>query len=189
MALCKARTDASVTSEVTTYTTMRVTEIATLNITPPHRWVSPDTQAFFGTLANQQAEWSGYPLRFFEDTTDTQVVYLITGWKSVSAHYEWIASEQNQKLLERAKGLIDVAGLEHAEVDSEVADAQFVVWKQWELREEETIEKGPGVGVVLDKEPEGRVVCSLKGCSSKEEEGTVGKDAETKRMRRLELKL
>ncbi|KAI0707717.1 hypothetical protein C8Q76DRAFT_572215, partial [Earliella scabrosa] len=96
---------------------MAITEIATLKLVPSYTWDSPAIQSFFATLSVQQAAWSGYPLRFFEDTSNARVIYLITGWKSIPAHYEWIASDQNQKLLERAKGLIEVAGLQHADVD------------------------------------------------------------------------
>ncbi|KAI1788404.1 hypothetical protein LXA43DRAFT_848417, partial [Ganoderma leucocontextum] len=96
---------------------MTVTEFATLKLVSPYTWDSPDVHALFQTLSTQQGAWSGYPLRFFADTTDPQLIYLITGWESAAAHNEWIASEQNQKLLERTKGVIEVEGLAHAEVD------------------------------------------------------------------------
>lgn len=151
---------------------MTVTEFATLKLVSPHTWTSPDVQAFFQTLSAQQGAWSGYPLRFFADTTDSQLIYLITGWESVAAHYEWIASEQNQALLERAKGMIEVEGLAHAEVDSERADAQFVVWMQWTPREEENVTGQGEVGLVVDKE--GPLVYSLQGYGSEEEAGDLG---------------
>ena len=151
---------------------MTVTEFATLKLVSPHTWTSPDVQAFFQTLSAQQGAWSGYPLRFFADTTDSQLIYLITGWESVAAHYEWIASEQNQALLERAKGMIEVEGLAHAEVDSERADAQFVVWRQWTPRERESVAGHGEVGLVVDQE--GQLVYSLQGYGSEEETGDLG---------------
>ena len=150
---------------------MTVTEFATLKLVSPHTWTSPDVQAFFQTLSAQQGAWSGYPLRFFADTTDPQLIYLITGWESVAAHYEWISSEQNQALLERAKGMIEVEGLAHAEVDSERADAQFVVWTQWTPQEGEDISGKGGAGLVVDKEEP--LVYSLQGYGSEEEAGDL----------------
>ncbi|KAI9065443.1 hypothetical protein FKP32DRAFT_1537994, partial [Trametes sanguinea] len=93
---------------------MPVTEIATLRLNSPHIWDSPDVQSFFADVAAQQAAWSGYPLHYFQDTSDPSIVYILTGWESVSAHFEWIKSEQNQKLLEQGKSLIEVVGLQHA---------------------------------------------------------------------------
>ncbi len=151
---------------------MTVTEFATLKLLSPHTWDAPDIQAFFRTLSVQQGAWSGYPLRFFADTTDPQLIYLITGWESVPAHYEWIASEQNQKLLERGKGMLEVEGLAHAEVDSERGDAEFVVWKQWKLQEGESVAERDGAGLVVDQE--GPLEYSLHGYGSKEDAGDLG---------------
>ncbi|TFK90286.1 hypothetical protein K466DRAFT_583877 [Polyporus arcularius HHB13444] len=161
---------------------MTVTEFATLRLASSHTWESPDVQAFFQTLAVQQAEWSGYPLHFFEDTSDTRIIYLITGWTSVPAHYEWIASEQNQVLLEKAKGLIEVVALEHAELDSEVADGKYAVWKQWEAQEGENYE-AKGIGRVLE-EGSG-MVNSLESYVDKT--AAVGASEGGKLMRRLLL--
>ncbi|KAI0331064.1 hypothetical protein GY45DRAFT_1210604, partial [Cubamyces sp. BRFM 1775] len=96
---------------------MPVTEIATLALNPPHTWDSPDVQSFFSAVAAQQAAWSGYPLHYFQDTADPRVVYIFTGWESVPAHFKWIESEQNQALLARGKGLIEVKGLQHARLE------------------------------------------------------------------------
>ncbi|RPD66545.1 hypothetical protein L226DRAFT_557589 [Lentinus tigrinus ALCF2SS1-7] len=173
---------------------MTVTEFATLKLLSPCTWDSPGIQVFFQTLAVQQAEWSGYPLRFFEDVSDTSTIYLITGWKSVPAHYEWIASEQNKTLLERSKGMIEVVGLEHAELDSEVANEAYVVWKQWEAQEGENYE-AEGVGRVLDaKFGDLKVLEEVKGLVSSlgtcvEKEAAVGANEEKrfKVMHRLAL--
>ncbi|TBU50288.1 hypothetical protein BD309DRAFT_945799, partial [Dichomitus squalens] len=150
---------------------MTVTEFATLKLVYPHVWGSPEIQAFFATLSTQQGAWSGYPLRFFEDTTDPRLIYLITGWEGVAAHYEWIRSEQNQQLLERSKGLLEVEGVAHAELDSEGGDAKFVVWKQWSLQEGESLTSHQGVGLVVDQE--GPLVYSLQGYTS-EEDAKIG---------------
>ena len=166
--------------------TMPVTEFATLKLVSPHTWDSPEIQAFFAALSTQQGANSGYTLRFFEDITNPRLIYLITGWTSAQAHYEAIAGEQNQKLLERSKGLITVEGLAHAEVDSEIGDAKFVVWKQWPLQEGGNVAKDEGAGLVVDLE--GPIVYSLQGYASEEDaEGheVVEDGKKTIRARRL----
>lgn len=75
-------------------------------------------------------------------------------------------------LLGRAKGMIEVGGLAHAEVDSERADAEFVVWKQWKIQESESVAGRDGVGLVVDHE--GPVAYSLQGYGSKQEDGDLG---------------
>ncbi|KAL1944765.1 hypothetical protein VTO73DRAFT_3195 [Trametes versicolor] len=111
---------------------MSVTEIATLKLVPPHTWSSPATRSFFAAAASQQAARSGYPLHYFEDTTDAAIVYILTGWESVAAHEAWIASEANQKLLERGTGLIEVVGLQHARFAIELEGIEFVILERWE---------------------------------------------------------
>ncbi|EIW60208.1 uncharacterized protein TRAVEDRAFT_45455 [Trametes versicolor FP-101664 SS1] len=105
---------------------MSVTEIATLKLVPPHTWSSPATRSFFAAAASQQAARSGYPLHYFEDTTDAAIVYILTGWESVAAHEAWIASEANQKLLERGTGLIEVVGLQHAQFAVQLEGIKFL---------------------------------------------------------------
>lgn len=112
--------------------TMSVTEIATLKLVPPHTWSSPATRSFFAAAASQQAARSGYPLHYFEDTTDAAIVYILTGWESVAAHEAWIASEANQKLLERGTGLIEVVGLQHAQFAVQLEGIKFVTLERWE---------------------------------------------------------
>ena len=104
---------------------MPVTEVATLELVFPHTWDSPAVRVFFEMLAARQADWSGYPLCFFEDLENPRTIYLITLWESVPAHYEWIASAQNQELLERVKetNILKVVELKHVDVASEVTRA------------------------------------------------------------------
>ncbi|KAI0723852.1 hypothetical protein C8T65DRAFT_627662 [Cerioporus squamosus] len=165
---------------------MTVTEFATLRLASSYTWDSSEIQAFFQTLAVQQAEWSGYPLRFFEDTTDTRIIYIITGWESVPAHYEWIASVQNQNLLEKAKGLIELVDLEHAELDSEVANGQYVVWKRWEAWGGES-HVAKGVGRVLE-ELEGNAMVQVSSIESyPDKEAAAGNSQDGRLMHRLLL--
>ena len=152
---------------------MTVAELATIELAESYTWDSPDVRAFFQTLAVEQAECSGYPLRFFEDISNPKTFYLITRWKSVPAHYEWITGEKNKALLGRAKDLLKVVGLEHAELDSEVANGEYVVWKKWEAQEGQTYDT-KATGKVLEargvgKGPEGKeMVSSLEIYAEKE---------------------
>ncbi|KAH9852740.1 hypothetical protein C2E23DRAFT_148146 [Lenzites betulinus] len=111
---------------------MPVTEIAVLKLLSRHSWDSAETRSFFAAVASQQAAWSGYPLHYFQDTSDASVVYILTGWESVPAHWEWIKSEPNQKLLELGKGLIEVVGLNHVYFAPDLHGVDCVVLEQWE---------------------------------------------------------
>ncbi|KAJ3014373.1 hypothetical protein NUW54_g1320 [Trametes sanguinea] len=148
-------------------TVMPVTEIATLRLNSPHIWDSPASQSFFADVAAQQAAWSGYLLHYFQDTSDPLVIYILTGWESVSAHFDWIKSEQNQKLLERGEGLMEVVGLQHVNLGVELKNAQFVVLEQWQRGTEEDVgEEREEVGSV-EEAPE--QVCRIKGFAREED--------------------
>ncbi|CUS09375.1 unnamed protein product [Tuber aestivum] len=49
--------------------------------------------------------------------TSPNTIYLIGAWDSVPAHNSFLASDENQKLLADAKGVIDVDVMYHAEMD------------------------------------------------------------------------
>ncbi|KAI0636567.1 hypothetical protein C8Q77DRAFT_511144 [Trametes polyzona] len=131
---------------------MPVTEIATLKLLRP--WDAAETQGFFAAVSAQQAAWSGCPLHYFRQTAtspdpSTTVVYILTGWESVDAHGEWIRSEQNRRLLERGKGLVEVVGLEHARFAAKLEDVKFVVLERW-------AESGEGYEERIECESTGR---------------------------------
>jgi hypothetical protein len=102
-----------------------VTEFAFLNLVPPTSLETPKLVSGFLTAASAQSSWSGHPLYFFyadkrsEEGNTTTTVYLISGWASVQAHYEWIASPENQELLRffGDAGLMNVGGLAHLDID------------------------------------------------------------------------
>lgn len=100
-------------------TKMTITEIATLELLVPHTWDSPDARTFVRTLSDRQSAWSGHSLFFFKGADSPGQIFLISGWKSVQTHNEWIASAQNQGLLEMTKGLVEVRGLVHADINFE----------------------------------------------------------------------
>ena len=163
---------------------MPVTEIATLALNPPHTWDSPDIQTFFTAVATQQAAWSGYALHYFQDTVDPRVVYILTGWESVPAHIKWIESEQNQALLMRAKGLIEVKGLQHARLESKLDGVEFVALEQWTRGQNE--ELADDVGIV--EETPGRV-CRIRVVAEREIQARECSGIQVLCMKRLKLSL
>ncbi|TFK46653.1 hypothetical protein OE88DRAFT_879815 [Heliocybe sulcata] len=98
---------------------MTVTEFAVLQLKPPHTWESPKSRTFFCTLAERQSAWSGHDLKFFQKADDYAQIILISGWKCIAAHREWIESEGNQELLRIAtsEALLDVLSLVHLDID------------------------------------------------------------------------
>ncbi|EIN07010.1 hypothetical protein PUNSTDRAFT_71700 [Punctularia strigosozonata HHB-11173 SS5] len=101
-----------------------ITEFATLRLNSPHKWDSLTTIDFFRALSADQRAWSGYPLLYFRDVdapddSGCERVYLLSGWKSVEAHYEWIEGAANQALLEKGVGdgkLLSVEGFAHVAI-------------------------------------------------------------------------
>ncbi|TFY80034.1 hypothetical protein EWM64_g3978 [Hericium alpestre] len=96
---------------------MPVTEFATLELIAPFKVHHSDVLPIFRTLSKRQAAWSGYPLYFYQNTAKPSEIYLISGWKDVPAHYEWIASQGNQELLTMFKPYLDVKDLVHLDLD------------------------------------------------------------------------
>lgn len=94
-----------------------VTELATLQIKSPLTLSSPHVQNFLRNVSRAQAAWSSYPVLFFQDVKSTNVIYLISGWESTSAHDVWIASEENQSLLKEASQLVEVKGIMHLSIN------------------------------------------------------------------------
>jgi len=113
---------------------MPITELAILEIVNPYTATSPLIREFFRKVSFRQAKWSGYPLLFFESTNSPSQVYLISGWTSVEAHGEWIASAENQALPKEGEGLITVIDLMHVEIEFSTmpTKAERAVWSRWE---------------------------------------------------------
>lgn len=119
--------------------TMTITEFATLAIKSPYHPNSPELLVHLREAAKRQSAWSGYPLHFFFD--DTSRIYLLSGWKSVEAHYEWIRSTGNQELMEVLADYLEVEGLVHADVelDEELLGQTVISWERHEYTEKETM--------------------------------------------------
>jgi hypothetical protein len=121
---------------------MAITELAILKILPPFSLTSPQIQSFFRSVSKYQSAHSGYRLFYYRDLPEsiqshTMLVYLISGWTSVAAHMEWIATDTNQELLRIAKeeAFLEVQSLLYLEIDfskmEEATDGSEIVgfWK------------------------------------------------------------
>src|ERR1700759_3164876 len=98
---------------------MTITEFVTFELIAPHTLENPDPllAELFGRGAQAQAAWSGHELHFFTNPATPSELYLISGWKDVSAHEKWIASDQNQELMKKFGQLLEVKGLAHLDMD------------------------------------------------------------------------
>lgn len=128
---------------------MTITEIATLRLTPPYTWDSSRSAAFFHAVGQRQEGCSGHPLFFFQDVQTDTTIYLISGWASVHAHEEWIASARNQELLRMAEGLLEVKGLTHTDIDFTQMPVNAAYMELTEIQE------GEGDGLAQLEEREG----------------------------------
>lgn len=97
---------------------MTITEFASLELLPLEK-PDPLRAKLFERLASWQAGRSGCQLLFFTDATNPAKIYLITGWRDVEAHKQWIASDQNQELLFKFtnKQFLKVNGMVHIDMD------------------------------------------------------------------------
>jgi heme-degrading monooxygenase HmoA len=101
-----------------------VTEFAFLNILPPTTLDTPKLATGFLREVVAQSSWSGYQLQFFHSTQESNgaaktILYILSGWASVQAHNEWIASSESQELLKYFgdAGMMSVGGLAHLDID------------------------------------------------------------------------
>ncbi|KIP08736.1 hypothetical protein PHLGIDRAFT_38913, partial [Phlebiopsis gigantea 11061_1 CR5-6] len=85
---------------------------------------------FFTRSLQRQSAWSGHPLLFFRHETTPAIISLISGWKDVPAHHEWIASEGNQELLREAKAILTAKDFHHLEMnfDTMPLDVSHLSW-------------------------------------------------------------
>ncbi|KAH8813829.1 hypothetical protein DL96DRAFT_1505161 [Flagelloscypha sp. PMI_526] len=96
---------------------MPVTELATFTLKPSVLPNDPILLNILDSASVQQSKWSGIPLLFFQDGQTR--IYLLSGWQSVEAHYEWIATDENKKLMEQLTPLIENVELVHLDIDFE----------------------------------------------------------------------
>ncbi|PAV23973.1 hypothetical protein PNOK_0104100 [Pyrrhoderma noxium] len=129
---------------------MPITELATLQLKPGKTWA--DILPLIQTASREQSSWSGYPLYFFDDIHTPGLFYLLSGWESVHAHEQWIASPTNQDLVKALTPNCDVLGLRHLIIspDESWKDAAMMLYvrteegKQPSLPEVNLVWKGFG---------------------------------------------
>ncbi|EKM82353.1 hypothetical protein AGABI1DRAFT_124830 [Agaricus bisporus var. burnettii JB137-S8] len=165
-----------------------VTEFACLQLTPPTTLQHP--QLILGLLAGTKAQhaWSGYPPNLFihqfreepsaskdfSDKTSTSI-YIISGWASVEAHNEWIASPKNQEIM-RSFGnsnLLRLGGLAHLDIDFtklSFEECSHILWRKRSVSDTLSWEDTTGRNVGNDnsesgseRKVKGRVIWSYRG--------------------------
>ena len=96
---------------------MPVTEFAILRLKEPFTIENEALRANFQSVAERQAEWSGYPLTFYYNFQDPSLFYVVSGWEDSEAHRKWIASDTNQQFLHIFGPILTVDGLAHIDID------------------------------------------------------------------------
>ncbi|KAK0473582.1 hypothetical protein IW261DRAFT_1657507, partial [Armillaria novae-zelandiae] len=76
----------------------------------------PSLRDLLVRLRKNQGAWSGFPVYFYTKDSE-RVLYLISGWQSVSAHEEWIASDKNQALLQLFEPHVQITDFVHLDVE------------------------------------------------------------------------
>ncbi|KAF9053144.1 hypothetical protein BJ165DRAFT_841951 [Panaeolus papilionaceus] len=92
---------------------MPVIEFCALRIKAPHvLGESQKLHDLFTSVSKLQSAWSKYPLTYYQNIKDPALIYLISGWKDVESHNAWIASDENQGLLQNFTGEVGVVEVE-----------------------------------------------------------------------------
>lgn len=130
---------------------MPVTEFAILEARAPYTVDSPIIQTFLQKVAQRQAAWSGYPLLFFRDSKTPAIIFLISGWKNIPAHQEWIASDGNQDFLREMQDILEVRAFHHLEINFETipSNVSCLTWQTLPYDHAES-EGRPALGSGID---------------------------------------
>ncbi|TEB39647.1 hypothetical protein FA13DRAFT_1723875 [Coprinellus micaceus] len=130
---------------------MPITELAILSLSHPHTTLTPNLKETFLQATAAQAAWSSYPVYLFSesgpdpgDGQGASTVYLVSGWDSVDAHYEWIKSEENQRWMKELGQWLGEVQLRHLDFafEKEGLDVACVVVEE----RVEAEEKAEGAG-------------------------------------------
>ncbi|KAK0218762.1 hypothetical protein IW262DRAFT_1054589 [Armillaria fumosa] len=95
---------------------MTITEFAELQFHSADFLSQPSLRDLLVRLRTNQGAWSGFPVYFYTKDSE-RVLYLISGWHSVSAHEEWIASDENQALLKLFEPHVQITDFVHLDVE------------------------------------------------------------------------
>lgn len=118
---------------------MTITELATLKLYNPYNATTHGIDGIFLGATAAQTKWSSQPVYLFSDHEDPQlqrIIYLISGWESVSAHQEWIASDENQSWLKALEDYVDEVQLKHLDFafEKEALDVGCVVYRNFKTK-------------------------------------------------------
>ncbi len=95
---------------------MTITEFAELQFHSADFLSQPSSRDLLLRLRTNQGAWSGFPVYFYTKDSE-KVLYLISGWQSVLAHEEWIASDENQTLLKLFEPHVQITDFVHLDVE------------------------------------------------------------------------
>ena len=113
---------------------MPVTEFVKFRFKEPYTLDNEEVCSQFRKVSAWQSEWSNYPLTFYKSVEDPALLYLLSGWKDVDAHGEWIKSERNQNLLQIFDPILTIVDFVHLKIDFAVipSDTQLLLFREEE---------------------------------------------------------
>ncbi|KAK0187194.1 hypothetical protein F5146DRAFT_766602 [Armillaria mellea] len=96
---------------------MTITEFVELQFHSVDFLSQPSLRDLLLRLRTNQGAWSGFPVYFYTTKDSENILYLISGWQSVPAHEEWIASDENQTLLKLFEPHVQITDFVHLDVE------------------------------------------------------------------------
>ncbi|KAF7778454.1 hypothetical protein Agabi119p4_2799 [Agaricus bisporus var. burnettii] len=159
-----------------------LTEFAFLQLNPPTTLQHP--QLISGLLAGTKARdaWTSYPVHLFihqsregehnalKDSADTTTtsIYVISGWASVEAHMQFIASPENQEIMHSfgEANLLSFGGLAHLDIDFtklSFEECSHIIWRKRGVNDAVSWEDTIGQDIKNDDKLKARRIWSYRG--------------------------
>lgn len=112
---------------------MTVTELAFIELNPPHKYHHHPFPDRFHKIGTWQAEASTHPVRFFTDPQNPAAICVVTGWRDAEHHKEWIQAGGGAKFQETVGPYVTVKALHHLDIDfQEIPEkAQTIVIREY----------------------------------------------------------
>ena len=112
---------------------MTVTELAFIELNPPHKYHDHPFPDRFHKIGTWQAEASTHPVRFFTDPINPAVICVVTGWREPEHHKEWIKAGGGAKFQETVGPYVTVKALHHLDINfQEIPEkAQTIVVREY----------------------------------------------------------
>lgn len=112
---------------------MTVTELAFIELNPPHKYHHHPFPDRFHKIGTWQAESSTHPVRFFTDPQNPAAICVVTGWRDAEHHKEWIQAGGGAKFQETVGPYVTVKALHHLDIDfQEIPEkAQTIVIREY----------------------------------------------------------